>query len=138
MARIRKNTDESLLAALACGATVENAARSAGMSVRTAQRRQQEPAFRQRLQQLKTTMVERTSGMITAAGLEAVKTLITLQDSSTPAGVRRAAAQTILEVGLKLRENTELAERLAALEAQVSLQRLPFPGDQGRETSSSC
>jgi hypothetical protein len=137
MARKRKNTDDSLLAALACGAALEHAARSAGMSVRTAQRRMKEPDIRQRLQQVRATMVERTSGMITAAGMEAVKTLITLQDPSTPAGVRRAAAQTILEVGLKLRENTELAERLAAVEAQVNLQRPPS-GNQGREKPPSC
>src|SRR5207253_1986680 len=82
VARARKNTDEALLLALACGASVENAARTAGMSARTAQRRLTEPAFRKRLQDLRTDMAQRTGGMLTAAGMEAVKTLISLQDGS--------------------------------------------------------
>src|SRR5262249_32605480 len=52
MARGRRNTaDEQLLMALACGATVEAAARAAHVSVSTAYRRLREPAFCQRLQQ---------------------------------------------------------------------------------------
>ena len=120
MARARKNTDEALLLALACGASVENAARIAGMSARTAQRRLAEPAFRKRLQDLRTDMAQRTGGMLTAAGMEAVKTLISLQDGSIAAPVRLGAARTVLEFGIKLRENNELAERIAALEAQAA------------------
>jgi len=120
VARTRKNTDEALLLALACGASVENAARTAGMSARTAQRRLAEPAFRKRLQDLRTDMAQRTGGMLTAAGMEAVKTLISLQDGSIAAPVRLGAARTVLEFGIKLRENNELAERIAALEAQAA------------------
>jgi len=120
VARARKNTDEALLVALACGASVENAARTAGMSPRTAQRRLAEPAFRKRLQDLRTDMAQRTGGMLTAAGMEAVKTLISLQDGSIAAAVRLGAARTVLEFGIKLRENNELAERIAALEAQAA------------------
>jgi hypothetical protein len=120
VARTRKNTDEVLLLALACGASVENAARTAGMSVRTAQRRLAEPAFRKRLQDLRIDMAQRTGGMLTAAGMEAVKTLISLQDGSIAAPVRLGAARTVLEFGIKLRENNELAERIAALEAQAA------------------
>jgi hypothetical protein len=120
VARARKNTDEALLLALACGASVENAARTAGLSARTAQRRLAEPAFRKRLQDLRTDMAQRTGGMLTAAGMEAVKTLISLQDGSIAAPVRLGAARTVLEFGIKLRENNELAERIAALEAQAA------------------
>ena len=120
MARGRKNTDEALLVTLACGATVENAARTAGMSVRTAQRRLAEPAFRKRLQDLRTDMAQRTGGMLTAAGMEAVKTLISLQDAAIAAPVRLGAARTVLEFSIKLRETNELAERIAALEAQAA------------------
>ena len=48
MARTRKTADEALLRALACGATVENAARTAGISARTAHRRLKEEAFQKR------------------------------------------------------------------------------------------
>jgi hypothetical protein len=57
--------------------------------------------------------------MLTAAALEAVKTLVGLQDASTPAPVRLGAARTLLEFGIKLRENAELLERVAALESQL-------------------
>lgn len=58
----RKNADEALLLALACGATVESAARSAGVAERTAYRRLNDPAFRRRLQDLRADMVQRTAG----------------------------------------------------------------------------
>jgi hypothetical protein len=119
VARGKKNADEALLLALACGATVENAARTAGMSARTAHRRLADPAFQRRLQDLRTAMIQRAVGMLTAAALEAVKTLIALQDLSVPAAVRLGAARTVLEFGIRMRENAELAQRIAALEAQV-------------------
>ena len=125
MSRARKHTDEALLVALACGATVENAARTAGISARTAQRRLAEPAFRKRLQDLRTDMAQRTGSMLTAAGMEAVKTLISLQDGGIAAPVRPGAARTVLEFGIRMRVNNELVERIAALEAQAAS---PPPG----------
>jgi hypothetical protein len=53
--------------------------------------------------------------------LEAVKTLVKLQDPSQPAAVRLGAARSIIEYGLKLREATEMAERIAALEEQLGV-----------------
>jgi hypothetical protein len=111
--------DEALFQALACGATVENAARKAGLSPRTAYRRLAEPGFRRRLTELRNEMVERAMSMLTAASLEAVKTLVSLQETSQPAAVRLGAARSIIEYGLKLREVTEMAERITALEEQL-------------------
>ena len=119
MAKDRKTTDAALLLALACGATVDNAARSAGLSARTAHRRLQEEGLRQRLQDLRSDMVQRTAGMLTAASLEAVKTLLVLQEASQPANVRLGAARSILELGLKVRELTDLQDRLSALETKM-------------------
>jgi hypothetical protein len=55
--------------------------------------------------------------MLSAAGGEAVKTLLALQKDTVPAAVRLGAARAILELGVKLRETAELQERIAALEA---------------------
>jgi hypothetical protein len=121
VARSRKNADEALLRGLACGATVESAARAAGISARTAHRRLKEEAFQKSLRDLRAEMVQRTAGMLTASGMEASKTLIDLLNTANPPAVRRSAAQTILELGLKLRENTEMEERLAALEARAAV-----------------
>ncbi len=116
----KRRADEKLLLTLACGATVENAARAAGLSTATVYRRLAEPDFRQRLQQLRTDMVSRAAATLTAAGTEAVKTLLALQQASIPAAVRLGAARSILELGIKLREVADLEERLAALELQVA------------------
>jgi hypothetical protein len=120
VARSRKNADEALLRGLACGATVESAARAAGISARTAHRRLKEEAFQKRLREVRAEMVQRTSGMLTGSGLEAGKTLVSLLDATVPPTVRHGAARTILELGLKLRENAEMEERIAALEARAA------------------
>jgi hypothetical protein len=63
-------------------------------------------------------MVQRTVGALTAAGLEAVRGLLELLKDSTPA-IRLGAIRCALEHGVKLRENADLAERVAALEQQT-------------------
>jgi hypothetical protein len=119
MASRRKKSADALLLALACGASVESAARKVGVSERTVYRRLADPAVQQQLLALRADMVQRSTGMLTAAGLEAVKTLVDLLNGSQPAAVRLGAARTIVELGLKLRDATDLAERVTALEQQL-------------------
>jgi hypothetical protein len=119
--RGRKDADEALLMALACGASVENAARQAGVSRRTAQRRLADANFCRRITEFQTDMVKRASGMLTAAALESVKTLLTLQAPPHPPAVRLGAARSVLEIGIKLRETAELECRLSALEQQLGV-----------------
>jgi hypothetical protein len=118
-AKGKKTLDERLLMALACGATVEAAALSAGVSKRTAYRRLDDPAFVRRLQALRSDMLGRTSGMLTAAGGEGVKTLLSLMRETAPPSVRLGAAKAVLEIGMKVREQAELEQRLCALEQQM-------------------
>jgi hypothetical protein len=115
----RRTADERLLLALACGATVEVAARQAGVSESTAYRRLAEPAFRQRLQRVRADFVQRTAGTMTAAATEAVRTLLELLKPAAPPPVRLGAAKAVLEIGVKLREIAEVEERLAALEERL-------------------
>ncbi|VTR92492.1 Uncultured bacterium genome assembly Metasoil_fosmids_resub OS=uncultured bacterium PE=4 SV=1 [Gemmata massiliana] len=82
--RVKKNEDQLLLA-LACGATVDAAAKQCGLTDRTIYRRLAEPAFRGRLQALRADMGRRAAGLLTAAAGEAVRTLLSLQkDSARP------------------------------------------------------
>jgi hypothetical protein len=122
MARSARNRrDRELLQALACGASVENAARKSGVSERTVYRRLAEPAFARQLSQLRADMVQRTAGLLTGAGLGSVKTLVDLQqDVAVSAAVRRRSARDILELGIKLRESAELEQRVADLEARLA------------------
>jgi hypothetical protein len=66
---MQKGADRELLLARACGASVENAARMAGMSERTAYRRLEDPAFLEQLKLLQAEMVQRTAGMLTGSGI---------------------------------------------------------------------
>ena len=117
--RGRKNADEALLQALACGATVETAAAKAGVSRRTATRRLADPEFQARLRAFRSDLVQRTAGALTAAGQEFVRALFELlKDSSS--SVRLGAIRCGLEYGARLRESGDLEERVAALEQRVS------------------
>jgi transposase-like protein len=116
----KKKAEEKLLLALACGATVESAARECGVTPRTVYRRLTEPAFRRRLQALRSDMVQRTAGTLTAASSEAVRTLVELLKPAVAPNTRLGAARAVLESGVKLREIAELEERMAALEEQLA------------------
>jgi hypothetical protein len=113
---VKEQRDERILMALACGSTIEQAAAKGEVTAKTVQRRMQEPEFRKRLHTLRSEMVSRAASMLTAAALEAVKTLLSLQNEQVQAAVRLGAAKAVLELGAKLRENVELEERIRQLE----------------------
>ena len=121
MAQERKSRyDEALIMALACGGTVQSAAKKVDLGEATVYRRLKDKAFVHRLRKTKSDLVNRTAGMLTAAASEAVKTLLALQKDTTPAGVRLGAARAILEIGMKLREVGDLQDRITALEEQLN------------------
>ncbi len=105
---------------MACGATIENAANSAGISQATAYRRLKDPEFQEQLRKTKADMVTRTAGMLTAAAGEAVKTLLALQKDSIPPSSRLGAAKAILELGVHFRQSAELEKRMAEMESQLA------------------
>ncbi len=117
----RKKNEDALLLALACGATVETAAKQCQVSDRTVYRRMKDADFRTRLQDVRAEMVRRAAGMLTAAAGEAVRTLLSLQKESVSPAVRLGAARAVLELGMKLREVADLETRIAALEAQLGV-----------------
>jgi hypothetical protein len=119
MAGRRKKADTGLVLALACGATPESAAQKASVSLRTVYRRLADPSFRAQIQEVRADMVRRMSGMLTAAGVGALKTFAMLQESATSESVRLGAARAVIEMGCKLRESVEFMERLEALEARL-------------------
>ena len=131
-AKALTNTEIKLLLPLACGATAEQAARQAGVSVRTVYRRLKNPEFLRQVQAARADMVQRASGTLTAAGGEAVKTMVELLRAPAPFSVRLGAARGILEMGLRIRDDVEQEQRLAALEALVA-----NPPEEGREVTST-
>ena len=115
----RKGADEALLLALACGATVENAARSAGVSASTAHKRLAQPAFKKRLNAMRSDMVERTAGALTAASQQSVQTLLALQKPGVQDAVRLGAAKAVLELGVKLRDLAEVERKMEQLRLKL-------------------
>ena len=118
--RGRRNVDQILLMALACGATVEVAAQTARISPATVYRRKEDPKFCKQLQQFQADMIQRVLGMLTGAGSEAARTLLVLMKDTEPPTVRLGAARAVLDGIIKVREFASFEERLAALEARVA------------------
>lgn len=115
----RRNADDRLALLLAAGKTVADAAETAGVSQRTAFRRLDDAEFRAGVTTLRGEMIGRAVGRLADASTKAVETLTALLTSDS-ATVRLGAARSILELGTKLREATEIEERLTALEEKAS------------------
>jgi hypothetical protein len=115
MQRDRRHGDELLLQALAVGSLVEAAAKSAGISGRTAYRRLADPHFARRLTQARDELISNALGELVDCASEAVATLRALLSASDER-VRLGAAKSTLEQLLRLRETLTLSQRLAALE----------------------
>jgi hypothetical protein len=115
--RGRKNADEALIVTIAGGATVQAAAQLCEVSERTIYRRLQDVAFKRRLTQARSDMVERALGHLASGSAEAAIVLRNLLAAESDS-IKLGAARSILELGNKLRESVELEQRLAALEQQ--------------------
>ena len=122
----RRNADHALIAALAGGVTVQDAAVTAGVGVATARRRLREPEFRRRVDEARADMIRQAVAQLSAASTDAVATLRGLLGAESES-VRLGAARSILEVGVKLREAQDLAERIAALEARLEPRKEDTP-----------
>jgi len=107
-----------LVVALARGDTVSVAATAAGVSEATAYRRLREPEFRTQLNEARSAMVERAVARLADAATAAADTLRVLLSSDSDFA-KLAAARSILELGVKLREHQDLGERVAALESRL-------------------
>jgi transposase len=110
--------DAALITALAAGHSIKEAAKIAGVGERTAHRRLDDPAFKERVSEMRTEFLSEAVGRLSDATTEAAKTLRSLLESKSDS-VRLSAARSILEFAPKLRETVELERRLAALEAEM-------------------
>jgi hypothetical protein len=82
-----------------------------------------EDGFQAQLSDARSDMLRRSAGALTAAGQEAVRTLLALQKDNNPPPVHLGAARAVLEISLRLREAADIEVRLAELERQLA------PGD---------
>lgn len=111
----RKRGDGLFVAALAAGESVVAAAKQAGISEATAHRRLRDPAFRSLVGEAHAEILTRAVAKLTVSSTEAVDTLRLLLYSDMDFA-RLAAARSILELGVRLREHQDLEGRIRALE----------------------
>lgn len=113
--RSARRGDDMLLFSIAAGKSVVQAAADAGISVRTAHRRMENPDFAQQLSLLRSrAYCEAVSHLLDATGA-AVDALVELV-SGAPPGTRLAAAKAVLELGIGLKQMVEMERRLSAIE----------------------
>lgn len=111
----RRSADETLAASLAAGKTVAESATAAGVSEATAYRRFKVPAFAARVRELRAAMVATALGRLTdgmTAAADALNELV----QSAEADAKFKAAKAVIELALRVREQVDLEERLAAVE----------------------
>jgi hypothetical protein len=122
VAKYDKHADPLILAALACGASADQAGAKAGVSGRTVRRRLRDPAFRRKLNRIRGELKMRTADQLSAASTEAVRTMIQLMTSASPPNIRLGAARSIVELGMKTSEYADVSVRLNELEQRLAEQ----------------
>jgi hypothetical protein len=115
----RDKSDAALLASIFAGHTVAEAASQAGIGERTAYRRLDDPPFRAELLDLRRRLLDETVEEMAGAAVEAARTLRALLGDGEPPAIRLGAARAVLELGIRLRDQTELSGRLDAMETVV-------------------
>jgi len=115
----RTNARASVIAALACGATVAEAAKQVGINESTIWRWRRQPDFIKEVEGAKADLIATAVGRLSDSAAAAVGTLRELLADTSPPNVRLGAARAILELGTKLRETEELARRISAIEEIV-------------------
>jgi hypothetical protein len=112
---------EAVALGVASGLSLAAAARSAKVGGPTAKRWSRlVPAFRRRVQELRTEMTSQALGRLVDAMVGAADTLSDLSRKGKSEMVRLGAARAILELANRTRETVELEEHLQALESQLA------------------
>jgi hypothetical protein len=113
----RRNADAALLAALASGRSIADAAKLAGISESTARRRCRDQAFADELAKVHAEALQQAMALLTEGTVAASMTLRTLLFNAPPT-VRLGAARSVIELGETLRKSGDYEKRLSALEQQ--------------------
>lgn len=128
VARSRRSTKDDIIAAtLASGQSQAHAARTAGVSERTVQRRMADPEFRARVDDARGDVLGRCLDVLGAGALEAAIVLrqITM-DGNEPSTVRVSASRALLGSVLQWRDQIELSARIDQLEQAAASGRGPI------------
>ena len=116
-------TDNQLISALLSCPTIKLASESVGLSEQAVYSRLRKPGFREKLQNARNDQFQVISSKLEDANFRALDTLINiLDDKEVSAGVKVRAAQTLLDLSLKNREQAEIISRIQNLEETLKSQ----------------
>lgn len=115
----KKAADAALIAHLAAGVSPAGAAQLAGVSEATAYRRLANPVFRQRVEDARAELWKRAMAVLSKSAVEGAIVLRRLLRSDD-AKVRLQAAKIVLEQGMKVRDQVDIAQRVADLEKTLA------------------
>jgi hypothetical protein len=121
----KKAADAALVVHLASGVSPATAAKLAGISEATCYRRLADDAFRQRVDAARASFWERALGILSKGAAEsaiALRKLLRSEDGR----LQLQAAKILLEQGIKVRDQVDIAQRIAALE-KLAQQRKDRP-----------
>jgi hypothetical protein len=122
MPRVKNSvTDEKLIAELAAGKSVQDAAAAAGVVERTVYRRLADGAFRARIMEARARAVASASASLLAGMKEATAVLKSLLAHNDPR-IQQRAAVSLLEIGAKINKDMELERRVDQLERFLAVQ----------------
>ena len=113
-------SDEKMILAILSNKDLLTASKTLGISVQSIYNRLRKPEFRQRLQQERQGKFEVANSKLTDRMGKAISTLVEiLEDTNISAGVRIRASQILLDITLKVTEQTDIIQRLDSLEEQL-------------------
>ena len=112
--------DRAVNAVLSC-TSIEMAARQCGVSRTTFWRLTQQCEFQTRLKQARLQLSRDIVNTLQANAMDAVTTLrAVMQNPKTPPSTKVSAAVKFIELSLKAKEQLDMEERVAALEATIN------------------
>lgn len=104
--------------------TVREAARASKLSEETLYRYRRDPAFAERYREARRALIEDLQARLQAKAEAGARVLSEIaEDKKAPASARVTAARALIENAVKLHEQTEITERLAALEKILDAQK---------------
>lgn len=121
-------TDNQLISALLSSPTIKSASDVVGLSEQAVYSRLRKPDFRAKLQNARDTQFQVISSKLEDANFRALDTLLQiLDDREVSAGIKVRAAQTLLDLSLKNREQADIIARIQTLEEMLREQKEEQP-----------
>lgn len=113
----KKLQDEAIIAALISEGSVKGAADSLGCNTKTVYARMRLPAFKKMYSQAKGDILKAATAKLQGNLCDAINTLTQImKDPASPPQTRANCAVSVLQYGSKYIEQTDIVERLEAIE----------------------